>query len=168
MGCEPYKTLSLYLHLLWNPCSLQAYHIVKLYQNYITTEKPAELKSFNCSDSICLCANPSYSCYFSPKAARINASLWQPPLPKVGKIMSLSWCSCTQIFLCFRTPPTALFSSTYWLFLFPHCYFSFFIIEGAEGFEPLCLCRLQLKTCPSLGMANRVKLDECKPCFARF
>lgn len=97
MGCEPYKTLSLYLHLLWNPCSLQVYHIVKLYQNYIITEQPAELKRFNCSESICLCANPAYSCFVSPKAARIHVSLWRPPLSKAEKIMSLSWCSCTKI-----------------------------------------------------------------------
>lgn len=108
MGCEPYKTLSLYLHLLWNPCSLQAYDTVKLYQNYINREKPLELKRFNCSKSICLCANPAHSCFVSPKAARIHVSLWQPPLSKAGKITSLSWCSCTKTFRCSRTPPTAL------------------------------------------------------------
>lgn len=41
-------------------------------------------------------------------------------------------------------------------------------LEGAEGFEPLCLCSPQLKMFPSLAMTHRVKLDECKACFVRF
>ena len=81
---------------------------------------------------MCLCVNAAYSCFVSPNVAKIHVSLWQPPLSKAGKITSWSCCFCIKTFRCSRTPPTALFSSTHWLFHFPHCYF-FYLFFGYRG-----------------------------------
>lgn len=144
--------------------TLQRYD--KLHQHYIITEKPAELKRLNCSGSICVCANAACSCFVSPDVAKIHVSLWQPPLPKAGKIMSRS---CIKTFRCSRTPPTTPFSSTHHLFHFPHRYFFLFLLQRMQkDLSLFAYARYSSECFHPPVTAHRVKLNEWKHCFARF
>lgn len=172
MACEPYKALSLYLHLLWNPYFLHAYHIVNIWQTISALHYHRETCRAKevYSESMWLCANAAYSCFVSPNVAKIHVSLWQPPLSKAWKTMSWSQSSCIRHLdapaylplLCFLPPIVS--------FAFPTVTssISFSITEDARRIWASLLSRLQLWMLPSLVMVHRVNHNEWQHCFARF
>lgn len=89
MGCEPYKALPLYLHLVWNCCYLQAYHhkeVTNCISNILSQRKLVDLKGVNHTEDVSLSVNATYFCFGSPSVAKIHVSLWQFPLSEEEKM----------------------------------------------------------------------------------
>jgi len=88
MGCEPYKALSLYLHLVWNYCYLQAYHhkdVINCNSNTLSQRKLVDLKGLITQKMHAWVQMLHTSVLFLPVLLK-STCLWQFPLSEEEKM----------------------------------------------------------------------------------